>query len=124
MQRDPRAWLFDVIQAGERVQRFVSKRTYADYQADELLRAGTERQFEIIGEALNRLDRHHPDLTPSIREHQKIVGFRNVLIHGYAIVDDAVVWSTATEKLPTLLEDARKLLAALDEAAPSGDTDP
>ena len=117
MSRDPRTWLFDIIQAGARAQRFLAGRSWSDYQSDELLRAGTERQFEIIGEALNHIRVHAPDLAGRIREHHKIIGFRNLLIHGYAIVDDAIVWSIATEKLPLLLDDARNLLAELDASA-------
>ena len=60
---------------------------------------------------------HAPDLAERIREHHKIIGFRNLLIHGYAVVDDAIVWSIATEKLPLLLDDARNLLAELDASA-------
>lgn len=115
MSRDPRTWLFDIVEAGERVQRFLAGRTFADYQADELLRAGTERQFEIVGEALSQLRRHRPDLAGNIREHHKIIGFRNLLIHGYAVVDDAIVWSTVIEKLPLALEDAHRLLASLEK---------
>lgn len=111
---DPRVWLFDVIEALQRAERFVHDRTYGDYEADELLRAGLERQFEIMGEALNRLRRHNADLCKDIRESDKIIGFRNLLIHGDATVDDATVWSAATEKLAPLLADAQALLDRLN----------
>jgi uncharacterized protein with HEPN domain len=114
MPRDPRTWLFDIIQAGERAQRFLTGQDWPGYKADDLLRAGTERQFEIIGEALNHLRQRAPELAAGIRECDRIIGFRNLLIHGYAIVDDAIVWSAATEKLPLLLDDARQLLAELE----------
>lgn len=113
MPRDPRTWLFDVDQAAQRVQRFIHGRSYDDYLNDELLRAGVERQFEIIGEALNQLRRHDPALAAEVREHARIIGFRNLLIHAYATVDDSVVWDIATQKLPCLLEDAQALLARL-----------
>lgn len=109
--------MFDIIQAGTRAQRFLTGHSWPDYQSDELLRAGTERQFEIIGEALNHIRAHAPDIAGQIREYHKIIGFRNLLIHGYAVVDDAIVWSIATEKLPLLLDDARHLLAELDARA-------
>lgn len=48
-----------------------------------------------------------------MREHRKIIGFRNILIHGYAEVDDTVVWSIIVEKLPLLLEDAETLLSGM-----------
>jgi len=62
---------------------------------------------------LNHLGRCDQPLLATIQEHQKIIGFRNVLIHGYAEIDDTVVWSVIVEKLPLLLEDVRNLLAKL-----------
>jgi uncharacterized protein with HEPN domain len=110
MQRDPRTYLYDIVQAAQRIQRFVGGHRFETYAQDELVRAGVERQFEIIGEALNQLGRHDAAMLTRIREHRKIVGFRNVLIHGYAEVDDAVVWSIITEKLPPLVDDVQTLL--------------
>ena len=114
MQRDAAAYLYDIVQAAERIHRFIGKRTFENYSADELVRSGVERQFGIIGEALNHLGQHHKTLLTEIREHPKIIGFRNILIHGYAEIDDAVVWSILVEKLPLLLEDVKGLLARLD----------
>lgn len=115
MPPDPRTWLYDITQAGERLSRFIAEKDWSRYQSDDLLRAGVERQFEIIGEALNQLRRHAPELATRIREHEKIIGFRNILIHGYAVVDDAVVWSAAVEKLPTLLSDVTATLESIPD---------
>ena len=117
MRPDPRAWLFDVAQAAQRVQRFLLGRSYADYLADDLLRSGVERQFEIMGEALKQLRRHDAALAGAIREHHRIIGFRNLLIHAYATVDDAIVWNIAQEKLAPLLADVQDLLAQLNRGA-------
>ena len=77
------------------------------------VRAGsaTERQFEIIGEALRRLSKDDPACAAQIHEHQRIIAFRNILIHGYADVDDRVVWDVLQTKLPTLLREVEGLLA-------------
>ena len=74
-------------------------------------RAAVERQFEIMGEALNQLSRRAPDLTARIPELRAIVAFRNLLIHGYASVDDAIVWRAVTEKIPALRTALDDLLA-------------
>ncbi|MCR3746281.1 Protein of unknown function DUF86 [Lentzea californiensis] len=43
------------------------------------------------------------------------MAFRNILIHGYASVDDALVWQVLTDKLPQLEERLHQLLAGLDQ---------
>ncbi|WP_308016750.1 MULTISPECIES: HepT-like ribonuclease domain-containing protein [unclassified Pseudonocardia] len=39
------------------------------------------------------------------------MSFRNILIHGYAVVDDEIVWDAATNRLPDLLSVLDRLLA-------------
>lgn len=72
-----------------------------------------ERQFEIIGEALNRLSKEAPDLADRVPNLRKIVSFRNLLIHGYAVVDDGRVWEIVTTMLPSLRATVTALLADL-----------
>ena len=40
----------------------------------------------------------------------RIVAFRNLLIHGYASVDDRLVWDTATQRIDPLINDLTELL--------------
>jgi len=99
MPRDPRKYLWDAQRAAERVRQFSDGKTFAHYQTDAMLRSAVERQFEIIGEALNRLSTEDEALAAQIPELGRIVAFRNILIHGYAEIDNALVWQAVTEKL-------------------------
>lgn len=103
--------LWDAQQAALRITRFTAGKTFEDYGADELLRSGVERQFEIIGEALNQLSRLDPAAAAALPDLPRIVAFRNLLIHGYASVDDRVVWGVIESSLGPLL-------AALDALIP------
>lgn len=109
MQRDPRSYLWDVREAADAIGRFVTGKTYADYTGDLLLRSANERQFEIIGEALNQLSKVAPALAGRIPNLSEIVAFRNLLIHGYASLNHILVWRTIEESLPQL----RKTVAGL-----------
>jgi uncharacterized protein with HEPN domain len=71
---------------------------------------GLERQFEVVGEALNKLSQADPQLAAEITDLGRIVAFRNVLIHGYAFVDDRVVWEIAVERTEQLIETLNRLL--------------
>src|SRR5688572_26192796 len=103
--------LYDIQQAGRRASRWAGGRTEQDYASDEYFRAAVERQFEIVGEALNRLLKSDPATAAHISEHQRIIGFRNVLIHGYDAVDDTITWRIIQEKLPVLLSEVDAMLA-------------
>jgi uncharacterized protein with HEPN domain len=92
MPPDRRKYLWDALAAAELLSQFGEGKSLEDYQADPLLRSAVERQFEIIGEALNQLSKLDPDLAAGIPDLRRIVAFRNILIHGYATVDDALVW--------------------------------
>jgi uncharacterized protein with HEPN domain len=113
MERDPRAYLWDARESADAIASFVRGRTYEDYRADMMLRSAVERQFEIVGEALRQLEKAAPDLAAKLPERSQAIAFRNILIHGYDSIDDAIVWRTIHESLPAL---RARLAALLDEA--------
>ncbi len=113
MPRDPRAYLWHARRAAALVVEFVADRSWADYEADPLLRSAVERQFEIVGEALGQLGRAAPDLAAQVPDLPRIVAFRHLLTHGYAAIDDRLVWEVATER-------AAPLFAVLDDLLGEG----
>ncbi len=112
MPRDPRAYVWDARRAVALVVEFVADRSWADYEADALLRSAVERQFEIVGESLSQLGLAGPDLAARVPDLPRIVAFRNLLIHGYAAIDDRLVWEVATERTAPLLAILDELLEA------------
>lgn len=108
MQRDVEKLVYDLQSAANDIQQFVAKMTYEDYHANKLVKVAVERKFEIIGEAMNRLGRLSPSAVTAIRDHEKIISFRNLVIHGYDVVSDPIVWDVIQGKLPTLIEDLNK----------------
>ena len=102
MEPDPRAFLWDVQQALIAIQDFTQGMNSTSYADSALVRSAVERQFEIIGEALNRLSKISPDLAKEIPNLREIIGFRNILIHGYASVDHGRVWQICDELAPDL----------------------
>lgn len=103
-------YLFDIQSAASLLATFVDGRDWDSYQSDPMLRAAVERQFEIIGEALSQLRNHDAAMAERISEHRRIVDFRNRLIHGYADIDDALVWDVVQTRLGPLRREVDALL--------------
>lgn len=110
MRREPRKYLYDMQKAVERLRRFTDGKSFETYLDDELLQSGVERQFEIIGEAANQLSRVAPQLAAELTDLPRMVAFRNMLIHGYAVIDPRVVWGVVEGQLPRLEAQLAQLL--------------
>ena len=113
MRRDPRVLLADVEQAGADIARFTAGMDLEAYIADVRTQAAVERKFEIVGEALNRLQGSHPEHAARIPDLRRIIGFRNLLAHGYDRVVPENVWDYAANNLPDLRRTVQALLAEL-----------
>ena len=110
MRLEARKYLYDIQRAVGLLREFTDGKTFADYEGDAMLRSAVERQFEVIGEAMAQLARTDESLADRISQYQRIVAFRNVLIHGYADVDDRLVWDVINNNLPTLIREVEALL--------------
>jgi len=110
MRPESAAHLWDAREAARRVTEFIDGLDESRYLADPLRRSAVERQLEIVGEALNNLRRVDEVTAGEVPDLKRIVGLRNVLAHGYAVLDDAVVWAAASGRVPALIETLNDLL--------------
>jgi uncharacterized protein with HEPN domain len=82
----------DIINSINLIEEFIgSINLFEEYTVDLKTKSAIERQLGIIGEAIKRIK----DIAPNepIQYKDEIIGFRNILVHGYDIIDDGVVWS-------------------------------
>lgn len=63
-----------------------------------LVQSAVERQFEIIGEALKQLSKVAPEVASKVPDCGQIIAFPNILIHGYAVFDKAIVWKISCKR--------------------------
>lgn len=94
--------IVDALAACERVEEFTAGLNFEGFSASALVRSAVERQFEIIGEALNKASIMDAGLEHQVPEIPRIVGLRNRLIHGYDAVDDQLVWDIVRTKIRPL----------------------
>lgn len=111
MRPESSALLWDVQTAGTRVADFIVGLDAVSYAANDLRRSAVERQLEIVGEALKNLRNADPSTADQIPDLARIIGLRNILAHGYTVVDDTVVWAAASQRVPELLLVVDRLLA-------------
>lgn len=109
-QRDPGVYLEDIEYYASAAVRFLGGATLDQYLADEKTRAAVERVLELCGEAMNNLNKIAPAVAAEIPHSRAIIGFRNILAHGYAGLDHNKVYDIAVTYAPELLAAVRAAL--------------
>lgn len=110
--RDPKERLRDIVDAIAAIERY-RDREKATFEQDELLQVWFLRHLQIIGEAARALPEEVRSLAPGI-PWGKIIGMRNVLVHGYFEIDVDIVWDAATRDVPALKPAVERLLEELE----------
>ena len=108
MPHDPRAAIFDMIQAVERAQRLSSGLNQTEFIKNEPVKWAIYSQIVILGEAAGRVDRLFQNAHPEV-PWASVIGMRHRLVHGYDSVDWGRVWKTLRNDLPPLLEQLNAL---------------
>jgi uncharacterized protein with HEPN domain len=115
MQKRPDVYLDIALQALRRVPKFLGTRTLAEYLADELCQSAVERQLEIAGDALGQLRKLDAQLFDQLPDGALVVGFRDVLAHGYATLNHRRVYEIASARAAELLKALEEMLAKMPE---------
>lgn len=118
MQREAEAFLWDIEHFGGRAVEWGTGLDEAAYDADELRRMAIERVLINVGEPLAQLAKFSPAVAQTLPDTRAVIGFRNVLVHGYSEVDTSKVIDILHKHLPKLIAHASGLRAELDAKAP------
>jgi len=102
--------LFDIEEAGRAILDLAQKSSIEEFRTTRWLRSSIEREFIIIGEALRNAIAIDPELAARISDSRSIIGFRNIVVHGYATVDRDFVWGFIQHHLPRLLQEVQSFL--------------
>lgn len=111
MKRD--AYIKHILDAIIAIEEFTHNISYEDFLTNNEKQSAVIRQFEIIGEAINQLEKTLQEENKSLKDInipiEEIVEMRNILIHEYFGVDLELVWDTIQEDLPNLKTQLKKL---------------
>lgn len=109
MDKEINKFLFDIRESIISIDSYLGdKRDFNDYQSNKMLRRAIEREFEIIGEAMSRIDKIDPDV--QISSKRQIISMRNRVIHGYDKIDDEIIWGTIVRHLPILKDEIDRII--------------
>jgi len=117
MPRSVAAYLSDILDACDAIDAVLAGVDFDLYLKRRSIRSSVEREFIIIGEAVAGIRRVRPELAARISDARVIVGFRNVLTHDYAAVDDEAVYGVATEDIRLLKRECSDLLEQIEGAS-------
>ena len=111
MPHDPQKLIEDIRISIREINDFCDGKKFSDFESAPLLQRAIEREMEIIGEVLNRLIRIDEEkLEEIIPEYRSIVGLRNIIAHGYDVVDPMVVWDVVINHIPVLSEQIERYI--------------
>lgn len=110
MKLEIKKFLYDIKESIDSIENYLGeRRDFNIYISNKMLRRAIEREFEIIGEALNRIEKI--DSTINISSKKQIISMRNRVIHGYDKIDNEIIWGTIIRHLPKLKEEIEFLLS-------------
>jgi uncharacterized protein with HEPN domain len=101
-KREAKLLIEDILESAHKIRDYTEGLDYDQFIADNKTVDAVIRNFEIIGEAANRLPEEFKDKYPSIAWRQ-MKGFRNRIVHQYFGIDYSVVWQIINGYLPQLI---------------------
>lgn len=109
MKLEVKKYLFDIKESIDSIENYLGdQRDFSVYVSNKMLRRAIEREFEIIGEAMNRIEK--VDSSINISSKKQIISMRNRVIHGYDKIDNEIVWGIIVRHLPALKEEIESLI--------------
>ena len=109
-KRSPQLLLEDIIQSANKILAYTNALSFSQFLADSRTVDAVIRNFEIIGEAANRLPAEIRDQYPNIDWH-RIRGFRNRIVHDYMGIDYEIVWLIKEKFLPSMIKEISNILS-------------
>jgi uncharacterized protein with HEPN domain len=109
VSREWRLYVTDMKACCERAAEYTAGLSREQFEAKPMAYDATLRNLEMLGEAARHVPEDMRALAPDI-PWRRIVGVRNILIHGYLGIDNDIIWDIVRNEIGTLLPALEKLL--------------
>jgi len=107
-KRNPALLIKDILDSCNKILEYTSSMNFEEFSKDSKTIDAVVRNFEIIGEAANRLPEDFKEKHNAIDWH-RIRGFRNRIVHDYMGIDFGIVWDIRNNYLPFLIESLQNI---------------
>ena len=111
-KREPVLLLSDIAESIEKIKVYIGKQSYQEFLSDNKTIDAVIRNFEIIGEAANRIPEEIKDRFTEVNWF-RIRGFRNRIVHDYMGIDYEIVWSIIKNDIDKLELEIKAIIEQL-----------
>lgn len=108
--RSEAQYLIDIVEAADAIDRFLTGVDRDAFLQDELRQSAVIQKIGVIGEAAGKISLELRGRYPDVN-WPKIVGMRNLLVHGYFSIKLTIVWTTASQAVPQLRTQIAEILS-------------
>jgi len=108
-RREPELLLEDIIDSIQKIKKYTKGISSKEFFEDDKTLDAVIRNFEIIGEAANRMPEEIRDNFIAVNWH-RIRGFRNRIVHDYMGIDYEIVWEIIVNDLEELQQQIQHIL--------------
>lgn len=111
-RREPELLLEDIIESIQKIKSYTNGMSSKEFFEDDKTLDAVIRNFEIIGEAANRMPEEIRVNFNDVNWH-RISGFRNRIVHDYMGIDYAIVWEIIVNDLEELQQQIQHILGSI-----------
>ena len=108
-KRNSKLLVEDILESCNKIIDYTKGLSLEEFVDDPKTFDAVIRNFEIIGEAANRLPEEFKELHQDI-DWYRIRGFRNRIVHDYFGIDCSIIWEIKEKYLPQLIGKLEKLI--------------
>ncbi|WP_180232337.1 HepT-like ribonuclease domain-containing protein [Priestia megaterium] len=109
MKRSEVSFLKDIIKHADKIRAYLGGLEFYEFEQNERLVDVILRNFEIIGEACDKVTQKTKDENPHI-PWRNIKGMRNMIVHEYWNVDLKIIWNVYEQNLDGLQRDINHII--------------
>ena len=99
MRRSHKLFVEDMRDSVEKIERYIKGLSYDEFIENEIVIDAVIRNLEVIGEAATNIPEGIRNKYHAI-PWKRMIGLRNIMIHGYFGVDLGIIWEIITRNLP------------------------